>query len=347
MLKTIDFTYDLPDSLIAQYPLPARDSSRLLLVPLNTAQPFADHRFSDICSLLAPGDLLVCNDTKVIPARLFCHRSTGASIELLFTQRIDSQSWYAIGRPMRRLDPGTVVTVDNGRGTELDISPGDRHDNRRITLKNNVLYGTIDALLEAQGVVPLPPYIERRAEVSDRENYQTVFARNPGAVAAPTAGLHFTDELLKVLENKGIEHALVTLHVGIGTFRPVTEENPEDHPMHYERYDLPEDTVNRINETRTRGGRVIAVGTTTVRVLESCFRNGRLEPGQGETNLFILPGFQFNVVNGLITNFHLPGSTLLMLVAALAGRGRILKAYAHAVARKYRFFSYGDAMVLL
>lgn len=346
-MRTDDFDYHLPDELIAQRPAP-RGTSRLLVVPAGAGhEPAIHHRtIADIPGLLRAGDLLVVNDTKVIPARLFARRRPGGGrCELLLLERVGVCEWRALGRPAKRLGPGRRLDLE---GTELAAEIVERTDDGVLVRFDE----PVEPHLELAGHVPLPPYIRRDDETADRHLYQTVFARHEGAVAAPTAGLHFTEELLAELADRGVERTQVTLHVGPGTFRPVSSERLEDHAMDEERYDVPADAAAAIEACRRRGGRVVAVGTTVVRTLESAARahpidSERLvESGSSRTRLFITPGFRFGVVDALLTNFHLPRSTLLMLVSALAGRERVLHAYTEAVKQKYRFYSYGDAMWL-
>jgi S-adenosylmethionine:tRNA ribosyltransferase-isomerase len=346
-LKTSDFDYLLPEELIAQEPVERRDRSRLLLLPRN-GNEFEHRMFYELVELLRSGDRLVLNDTRVLPARLFCHKLNGTPIELLFLAPVGEQGeWKALARPARRLRRGTELIVDADETAQLQVVDT-QDDGTRIIRLAAGLHRSLPELIERCGVVPLPPYIERSARQSDRENYQTIYARESGAVAAPTAGLHFTPELMERLDAAGIGRTCLTLHVGIGTFRPVQAEDPRQHPMHTEEYRLSDEAAREINETRQCGGRIIAVGTTAVRTLEHCSDgNGGVLPGTGYTNMYILPGYRFTVVDGLITNFHLPRSTLLMLVSALAGRERVLAAYREAVARKYRFYSYGDAMLIV
>jgi S-adenosylmethionine:tRNA ribosyltransferase-isomerase len=350
-MKVSDFDYVLPPERVAQSPTDRREDARMLVHRLGTDS--ATHRrVSEIGEELRRGDLLVVNDTRVLPARLFAIRPTGGRVELLCTEPLADGSWRAMARPAKKLKPGDLLAIPGtDRGLiavrrELDAQgvPGPdwivrTHDGSALE----------DLLLE-HGVMPLPPYIQRdaRGEPEDRERYQTVFAERLGAVAAPTAGLHFSAALLDELEQRGIERASVTLHVGPGTFLPVTVDDTDAHRMHSERYELSQHTVDAILRTRARGGRVIAVGTTSVRVLEACTDDaGRLTPGSGTTRLFITPGYRFRAIDGLLTNFHLPQSTLLMLVSALAGRQRTLALYREAVEHEYRFYSYGDAMLLL
>lgn len=344
-MKTSDFLYDLPDELIAQEPVEERDSSRLL--NLNRGSGYISHHtFSDLTTILEPGDRLVFNNTKVIPARLFALKDTGVRVELLFTERITDKQWKIIAKPARRLKIGTVVSLELDSSVQILVEAV-TDDGGRIVAVAGGKFESIDSILEKYGAMPLPPYIEREAEIEDRDRYQTVYAEKKGAIAAPTAGLHFTDRLLNRLKDMGVDSSFVTLHVGIGTFRPVKSEDPTEHPMHSEEYILDPQTVDEIRATQNAGGRIIAVGTTSVRVLEHCSRTGELIAGEGSTDIFIMPGWHFKTIDGLITNFHLPGSTLLMLVSALAGRENILKAYEEAVRERYRFFSYGDAMIII
>ncbi len=344
-MRTSDFSYELPPELIAQTPAARRDESRLMRVDRNGGSVH-HHVFHQLPSLLKEGDLLVLNDAKVIPARVFCRKPTGARIELFFVRPLSNGSWEAMAKPRRRLSADILLHAESKPDVSfriLDVPP----DSTSVTVSLESGDGTIVDILEQIGAVPLPPYMQRPEQPEDRNRYQTVYANKPGAVAAPTAGLHFTPELLGNLEQKGIGHCFVTLHVGMGTFKPVTEENPTSHPMHEESFELPEETVRAISEAKRRGSRVIAVGTTVVRVLEHVVtEHGKLRPGQGSTRLLILPGYQFKVIDCLLTNFHLPRSTLLMLVSAFADREQILRAYNTAVKERYRFFSYGDAMLL-
>jgi S-adenosylmethionine:tRNA ribosyltransferase-isomerase len=335
---TRDFDFTLPPESIAQQPVP-RGESRLLVLDSEGADRHRTVR--DLPRLLRPGDLLVLNDTRVIPARLYGQRlPDGGKIEILLTEKIGERDWDALVKPGRRARPGTVITFQDDLTAEvIEKDPSGRH---RLRFSEPV-----EPHLDRLGHVPLPPYIHRADEAADRERYQTVYARQPGAIAAPTAGLHFSGELLEEIAAAGIETATVTLHVGLGTFKPVTAERIEDHRMERERWEVPAETAEALRRTRERGGRVVAVGTTVVRTLESAALAGRLaEGGSGATELFITPGFQFQVVDMLLTNFHLPQSTLLMLVSAFAGRERVLAAYAEAVREGYRFYSYGDAMLV-
>ena len=344
-MLTSDFDYTLPEQLIAQHPLRRRDGCRLLVLDRKSGE--VEHRlFPDVVGLSAPGDLFVFNDTRVIPARLFCRKASGGSVELLFTRLLDPRTWKALVKPGRGLKAGTVLFVNNGQdAVTLRVDEVLPDGGRVISLPDAGRYGSIAELIGIYGRVPLPPYIRRPDSSSDREDYQTVYARTEGAVAAPTAGLHFTRELLDGLRRRGAGLAFLTLHVGMGTFLPVKVADPREHLMHEEEFELPEETAAAVMRTKQAGGRVIAVGTTVVRVLEHCaLLSGALSASQGRTALKILPPWEFRIVDGLITNFHLPKSTLLMLVSALASRERVLAAYAEAVREKYRFFSYGDAM---
>ena len=331
-MLTRDFDYDLPEESIAQEPAP-RGESRLLV--LDAEGPDRHRRVRDLPRLLRAGDLLVLNDTRVIPARLFGQREGGGGgrMEVLLIEKADDVEWEALVRPGRRAKPGTVLRFEELSAEVMEK----REDRYRLRFSE-----PIEPHLERLGHVPLPPYIRRPDREADRERYQTVYARNPGAVAAPTAGLHFTEAILEEVAAAGIGVARVTLHVGIGTFRPVSAERVEDHRMDRERYEVSEETAEAIRRTRESGGRIVAVGTTVVRTLES---SGG-EAGSGSTELFITPGYRFRVVDVLLTNFHLPRSTLLMLVSAFAGRERVLAAYEEAVRAGYRFYSYGDAMLV-
>jgi len=336
---TRDFDYELPPERIAQHPAP-RGASRLLV--LDREGPERHRHVRDLPELLRPGDLLVINDTRVIPARLFGRRAGGGQIEILLTGKAGDRDWDALVKPGRRARPGTVITLDEKLTAEvLEKEETGRH---RLRFSE-----PIELHLERLGHMPLPPYIQREDEAEDRDRYQTVWAKNPGAIAAPTAGLHFTRELLDQLTAAGIEIAEVTLHVGLGTFKPVTAERVEDHRMETERWQVGETTVEAIRRTRERGGRVVAIGTTVVRTLESAALagGGEVRAGSGATELFITPGFEFQVVDVLLTNFHLPKSTLLMLVSAFAGKERVLAAYEEAIRESYRFYSYGDAMLVV
>jgi S-adenosylmethionine:tRNA ribosyltransferase-isomerase len=341
-----DFDYDLPPEAIAQEPLPERDASRLLVIERGTGR--ITHRMiCDLPDLLEPGDLLVTNRSRVVPARLLGRRPGGGAAEILLVRSRGGGDWDALVKPGRRLKAGTCVALGDG----LDATVGEPLASpdrllaplRRVTLRSRD--GDLEAALERAGRVPLPPYIRREASPSDRERYQTVYAREAGSVAAPTAGLHFSRHLLDRLDQRGIERAEVVLHVGPGTFQPVKAQRIEDHAVAPEPFVLPEDTAAAVVRARRRGGRVIAVGTTTTRVLETCAEPDRtVRAARGNTALAIVPGATFKVIDGLVTNFHLPRSSLLLLVAAFAGRERVLEAYAQALAEGYRFYSYGDAM---
>ena len=341
-MKLSDFNYDLPKELIAQDPLEKRSDSRLMVLHRNTGE--MEHRtFDRVGEYLEPGDILVMNDTRVIPARLLGKKEdTGAAVEILLLKRLDDARWEAIVRPGKKLRPGARVSFGEGRLT-AEIEEVRDEGNRVIRFTYD---GIFEEILDELGQMPLPPYITH--QLKDRERYQTVYAKHEGSAAAPTAGLHFTKELLQELEQKGIETAFVTLHVGLGTFRPVKTENILEHHMHTEFCCINEETAEKINRVKARGGRVIAVGTTSVRTLESMTdEEGVLHAGKRDTDIFIYPGYTFRIVDSLITNFHLPESTLLMLVSAFYDREKILEAYRIAVEEKYRFFSFGDAMLIL
>jgi S-adenosylmethionine:tRNA ribosyltransferase-isomerase len=339
-VKKADFDFDLPRELIAQAPLPERSASRLLVLDV-AAQSCRDRAIRDLPDLLQPGDLLVFNDTRVLPARLFGHKESGGAVEILverITGAHEARAQLGVSKKPREggrivLEDGTTITV-LGRDGEFFLLRFDAVE-------------PVEKLLLRMGHMPLPPYIERADDAADMERYQTVFARETGAVAAPTAGLHFDRPLLDDLRARGVNFGYVTLHVGAGTFQPMRAERVEDHVMHREWLNVGAELVEQIRRTRAAGHRVIAVGTTVVRALESATRDGVLQPFSGETQIFIFPGYRITSIDGLLTNFHLPQSTLLMLVSALAGRELILDAYRHAVAQRYRFFSYGDAMLIL
>jgi S-adenosylmethionine:tRNA ribosyltransferase-isomerase len=340
-MQLSDFNYELPAELIAQHPLANRTDSRLLELRANGPNhvTLVDHQFKDILSIIRPGDLLIFNDTKVIPARLHGNKETGGNVELLI-ERIsgDKQAWVQI-RASKVPKIGSVVRIHNQANESFPVEMIG-YDGRfyEVRFPENVL-----SLLERFGELPLPPYIEHRPDSEDAQRYQTVVAKNPGAVAAPTAGLHFDENILQQLKGHGVHQAVITLHVGAGTFTPVRNEDLSKHQMHSEWFSIPETTLQAIEETKMRDGRVIAIGTTSLRALES---QAISQQNSGETNLFITPGFQFKTVDCLLTNFHLPKSTLLMLVSAFAGIENIRAAYQHAITQKYRFFSYGDAMFL-
>lgn len=355
-MRASDFDYELPASAIAQVPIEPRDAARLLVHHI--ARDETEHRtVRDLPALLAPGDLLIVNDTRVRPARLYGTRATGGQVELLLLGRVET-AWRALVRPAKKLFVGETITLEGGALQARALSRKTDDDGKAgaewlFDLRHAARFASVEAALESVGRMPLPPYIQREREhdartQSDRDDYQTVFARTAGAVAAPTAGLHFTPQLMEALAQRGVDVATVTLHVGIGTFRPLQVDDLAQHDMHSEDYDLPAATVIAIADAKARGKRVVAVGTTSVRVLESCAdAAGVLTPGAGSTRLFITPGRRFRVIDGLLTNFHLPRSTLLVLVAALAGRERVLRLYGEALARGYRFYSYGDAQLYL
>jgi len=341
-VKTSDFDYNLPEASIAQTPVEPRDSSRLLVLHRDTGK--LEHRiFRDVSDYLRAGDLLVLNQTRVIPARIYARKDTGGRVELLLLRQRDALTWEALvgGKGLRI---GKKIRVEDGPQAEIM----ETLDGSERVIK---FTEPIEPYFSKVGNVPLPPYIHEK--LSDPERYQTVFAREPGSAAAPTAGLHFTPQLLEELHAKAVKIAYVTLHVGLDTFAPVTEENPEAHKIHTEWCELPQETADLINQTRGAGGRVIAVGTTTVRTLEgvaslqSPITNYQLQPFMGPTSIFILPGYRFKVVDVIITNFHLPKSTLLMLVSAFAGREKILETYQTAIQEGYRFYSFGDAMIII
>ena len=331
-----DFDFELPPELIAQYPLENRTASRLLHI---TKDVIEDGHFTDIEHFLRPGDLLIANNTKVIKARLLGRKETGGNVEALIERVTGEFTAISMVRASKSPKPGTVLYFEADGQEEPVTVTGRQGQFFELAFERPVL-----TVLEAFGRVPLPPYITHAAQKSDESRYQTVYARYPGAVAAPTAGLHFTQDLLERLANKGVDSEYVTLHVGAGTFQPVRVENLSEHQMHSEWFSMPEDVAQRINQAKAEGRRVIAVGTTSLRTIESAAdRVGHVEAGARDTCLFIMPGYQFRIIDALITNFHLPKSTLVMLVSALVGRERILEAYKHAVDEKYRFFSYGDA----
>jgi S-adenosylmethionine:tRNA ribosyltransferase-isomerase len=335
MYSLSDFDFDLPQDLIAQLPLAERSASRLLQVGSDT---LTDRAFTDIVDLLAPGDLLVFNDTRVLKARFFGVKETGGKVEVLIERVIDHATVHAQVRASKSPAAGSVIRLAEA----FDVVVGERVG-EFYTLR---FPSDVFELIEAHGRLPLPPYIEHTADAFDERRYQTVYAKTPGAVAAPTAGLHFDEALLERLRAKGVQFAYVTLHVGAGTFQPVRVENLAEHAMHSEWYTISEATVAAVHATQARGGQVVAVGTTSLRALESASQTGTLHAGSADTRLFITPGYRFQTVSRLITNFHLPKSTLLMLVSAFAGYPQIRAAYAHAIAARYRFFSYGDAMLL-
>ena len=341
-MKLSEFNYELPEELIAQTPIKKRDESRLMV--LNREEQTIEHKiFKDIIDYLKPGDVLVRNNTKVIPARLYGRKETGAKVEFLLLNNIEGDIWESIVRPGNKLHVGAKVIFGDGilEAKILEVMPG---GTRKVEFKYD---GIFNEILDKIGLMPLPPYIHESLKEKDR--YQTVYAKYDGSAAAPTAGLHFTPELLEKIQDKGVEIANVTLHVGIGTFRPVKEDTVEAHKMHSEHFYIKQEDVNKINKAKQEGRRVIAVGTTSCRVLESIAdeNTGMVKPIEDDTEIFIYPGYKFKCIDGLITNFHLPQSTLLMLVSALAGKEFIMKAYKEAVKEKYRFFSFGDAMFIM
>lgn len=340
-MRTDDFDYYLPEELIAQTPLKKRDSSRMLVLDKQNGNIF--HKtFSDIIDYLNPGDTLVLNDTKVIPARIIgVKEETGAVIELLLLKNIDDNNWECLTRPAKRVKVGTVISFGDGMLKATCSSVGEEGIRVFSLSYDGILYEILDKL----GTMPLPPYIHEKLE--DQSRYQTVYAKNIGSAAAPTAGLHFTKELLNDIKNKNVNIAYLTLHVGLGTFRPVNVEDVTKHKMHTEYYSISKETCDIINKTKESGNKIVVVGTTSVRVLETVMnRFGELKECSGVTDIFIYPGYKFKIVDNLITNFHLPKSTLVMLVSALAGKDNIMKAYHEAVLNKYRFFSFGDAMFI-
>jgi S-adenosylmethionine:tRNA ribosyltransferase-isomerase len=338
-MKVSDFDFDLPESLIAKYPRQVRSASRLLVMDGRDGL-LVDRQFCDIESLLKPGDLLVFNNTKVVPARLFAKKESGGKLEILFEKRVATANFLAHVRSSKSPKPSSKIITDGG----VTLTMVRRHG-ALFELQIDSGAEVFD-LLHAEGHMPLPPYIDRQDEKLDLERYQTVFAAEPGAAAAPTAGLHFDEELLARLSDKGVQSAYVTLHVGAGTFQPVKVDVVQEHIMHSEWVRVSADTVEKIRATQERGGRVVCVGTTSMRSLESASQSGSIDAFEGETDIFIYPGYKFKTVDALITNFHLPQSTLLMLVSAFSGKENIKTAYQHAIDHEYRFFSYGDAMFL-
>jgi S-adenosylmethionine:tRNA ribosyltransferase-isomerase len=338
-MRVADLAFDLPEELIAKFPMPERSASRLLHLDGNTGA-LNDLHFTDLFDLVEEGDLMVFNNTRVVPARVYGHKASGGKLEILLERMLDDKRMLAHVRSSKSPKPGSEIELDGGYLLKMLA----RHDALfELELQGD---GTILSMLEAVGHMPLPPYIDRPDEDADKERYQTVYSKTPGAVAAPTAGLHFDQALLQKLAAKGIKQAFVTLHVGAGTFQPVRVDDVQKHHMHSEWANVPADVVAAIRATKAAGKRVIAVGTTSVRSLESAakFNGGDIQPFCGDTDIFIYPGFEFKVVDAMVTNFHLPESTLIMLVSAFAGFEHVMPAYQHAVAQKYRFFSYGDAM---
>lgn len=338
-MKKSDFNYLLPDALIAQKPLAERDASRLLYMDRHSGQ-IADQQFTDFIDLIDPLDLLIFNNTKVIPARLFGKKHSGGKVEILIERILDDHHAIAHVRSSKSAKAGTLIALDKGYCCEV---LGRVDDLFQLEFKGD---DYLLSILEAIGHIPLPPYITREDDASDLTRYQTVFAKEAGAVAAPTAGLHFNQALIEKLKAKGVQTAFVTLHVGSGTFQPVRTEDLSEHIMHKEYFSVQQEAVTAVQQARTRGGRVVAIGTTAVRALESASQSGQLEACFGDTDLFITPGYQFKSVDAILTNFHLPESTLLMLISAFAGYKPIMNAYRHAIDQSYRFFSYGDAMFL-
>ncbi len=339
-MKVSDFNYELPEELIAQTPIEKRDESRLMVLDRKN-QTIEHRKFKDIIEYLEPGDVLVRNNTKVIPARLYGKKETGAKIEFLLLNNIEKDIWECIVRPGNKLHVGTNVIFGDGilNAKILEVMPG---GTRKVEFNYN---GIFNEILDKIGLMPLPPYIHE--ELKQKDRYQTIYAKHNGSAAAPTAGLHFTQEVIDKLQQKGVIISNVTLHVGIGTFRPVKEEVVENHQMHSEHFYIKQEDAEKINQAKKNGKRVIAVGTTSCRVLETIANEkGEVKATEGDTQIFIYPGYKFKCLDGLITNFHLPQSTLLMLVSALAGKDYIMQAYNQAVKEKYRFFSFGDAMFI-
>ena len=349
-----DFNFKLPEELIAQYPLAQRTESRLLCLDGDDGT-LNDRSFTDLPELLNSGDLLVFNNTQVIPARLFGHKSTGGKLEVLVERVLSDDSFLAQVRASKSPKVGTLLTLGSDKGTGFQVLMHERQDDLfhlKLIQSNNTgsEMKTVFDLLDHFGHIPLPPYVERADDDSDLERYQTVYAKEKGAVAAPTAGLHFDESLLKIIQEKGVEFAWVTLHVGAGTFQPVRVDNILEHKMHSEYVDVPAETVEKIKQTHARGNRVIAIGTTAMRSLESAAafgdNPGVIEEYHADTDIFIYPGYQFKTVDAMVTNFHLPESTLIMLISAFSGLKNVKQAYQHAIEHKYRFFSYGDAMFI-
>jgi len=340
-MKLEDFDYDLPEELIAQTPLKVRDSSKLLVLDKDTGEILHKH-FTDIIDYFNPGDTLVVNDTKVIPARLIGEKvDTGAVIEILLLKNLEGDKWECLTKPAKRVKIDTIISFGNGLLKAKCIGLGEEGIRHIELIYDGILYEILDKL----GTMPLPPYIHEKLE--DQNRYQTVYAKYEGSAAAPTAGLHFTEELLEQIKAKGVNFAPVTLHVGLGTFRPVSVEDIKDHKMHSEYYSLSKETVEILENTKKNNNKIVVVGTTSVRVLETVMNKyGHLKECSGWTDIFIYPGYEFKIVDNLITNFHLPKSTLIMLISALAGRDKVLNAYNKAVENKYRFFSFGDSMFI-
>lgn len=338
-MRVTDFDYELPDELIARYPLPERSASRLLCLQRNTGV-ITHRKFSDLLELIEPNDLLVCNNTQVIAARLLGQKSSGGRVEMLVERVLDQHRVLAHVRASKSPKPGSMVLFDQGVQFEMLGRQDDLFELRCLDARS------VMEVIEQIGQIPIPPYFQRAADETDKTRYQTIYAQHKGSVAAPTAGLHFDDELFAKLQQKGVEIGYVTLHIGAGTFAPVRVDDITQHKMHAEAINVSAELCEKVRATKARGGRVIAVGTTAARCLETASQSGEIKPFTGETSIFIYPGCEFRCVDALITNLHLPGSTLLMLVSALAGHEAIMNAYKVAVAEKYRFFSYGDAMFI-
>ncbi|WP_346354150.1 tRNA preQ1(34) S-adenosylmethionine ribosyltransferase-isomerase QueA [Azotosporobacter soli] len=339
-MKLSEFDYYLPERLIAQLPCEPRDHSKLLCVQRSDDE-FSHQRFYQMIDHLRPNDILVFNDTKVLPARLYgIKQDTGAKIEILLLKRLNGNDWECLAKPGKKLRHGAVVSFSDELQGEIIA-----HTEFGGRIIRFCYEGIFEEIIERIGHMPLPPYIHERLE--DKNRYQTVYAKHSGAAAAPTAGLHFTPELLRRIDEKGVQRAFVTLHVGLGTFRPVEVEDVLEHTMHSEFYSIPQETVDAIARAKANGGRVIAVGTTAIRTLETAGASGKIVAGSGWTDIFIYPGYQFRVVEGMVTNFHLPKSTLLLLISAFAGKEKIMRAYEEAIQSEYRFFSFGDAMLIL
>ncbi len=338
-MQRSDFSFQLPEELIAQAPLPVRSESRLLVCHRHSSE-VEDRQFNEITNFLQKGDLVVFNNTRVIPARLYGKKETGGKVEILLERILDGNNFIAMLRCSKRPRIGQKIFI----GEDRILTYEGRKDDFFLFSSEQ---GNLSELFETYGQMPLPPYIQRQADAMDRERYQTIFAQNPGAVAAPTASLHFDETIMQNLQQKGVNTAEITLHVGAGTFQPVRVENINQHVMHAETFDIPAETVKKIQLTKKAGGRVFAAGTTSLRALEAASADGEIKPTTDVTRLFITPGYKFNTVDGLITNFHLSESTLLMLVSAFAGVNEIRQIYQHAIKKKYRFFSYGDAMLIL
>ncbi len=338
-MQLSDFHFDLPTELIAQYPAPTRSASRLLCLD-KTSGDVSHQQFTDLVDLCESGDLLIFNDTKVIPARLYGHKSSGGKVEILIERVLTKQQALAQIKVSKSPKPGTYIQLDDDIKIEVI---GRQHDLFIIHFHD---HRDVYAILDDIGEVPLPPYMERKPEAEDVTRYQTIYAKHQGAIAAPTAGLHFDETLIKQLQAKGVLMAYITLHVGVGTFQPVRVKNVYEHKMHSERITVSSQTCAQIKEVKSKAKKIIAVGTTTVRALETAAQTGEIKPFTGETDIFIYPGYKFNCIDAMITNFHLPESTLIMLISAFAGRQNILAAYDEAIKQRYRFYSYGDAMYI-